>query len=92
MRMNCTGMARLECPLEMETVHSAGLLWMNDHSWYRIETTADYVRAALWCLSNLPFKTMALISLATAVVVRRERRLIVAALEGAGAALTEGDK
>jgi hypothetical protein len=26
---------------------------MNNHSWYRIETTDDYLRAALWCLANL---------------------------------------
>jgi hypothetical protein len=95
--------------MDMESVHHASLLWLNDHSWYRIETTAEYVRAALWCLSNLmiaaacfllpveirhwrlarPFKTTALV---TAAAVRRERRLIVVALEGVGAALAEGEK
>lgn len=125
-------------------------LLMNDHSWYRLVTTADYIRAALWCLSNLaiglsylllpieirrwrlalPFKSTALIgtlfiafiglcgishltmivimptapwwatliiylptglvSLSTVFVVRHERQLIVAALEGVGAALAEG--
>ena len=138
--------------MEMGPVHSAAQYWMNDHSWYRIVTAADYVRAALWCLSNLviavsyfllpveirhwrlalPFRSTALIgslfiafitfcglshlvmviimqtapwwatllvylptgllSLATAAVVRRERRLIVAALEGVGAALVENNK
>lgn len=125
---------------------------LNDHSWYRFVTTADYIRAGLWCLSNLaiglsylllpaeirrwhlalPFKSTALIgtlfvgfiglcgvshlvmiiimptgpwwatlliyvptgvvSLATVMVVRRERQLIVAALEGVSAALAEGAK
>jgi len=137
--------------MEMEPVHSAVQFWMNDHSWYRIVTTADTVRAALWCLSNLviavsyfllpveirrwrlalPFRSTALIgslfiafiafcglshlvmlilmqtapwwaillvylptgllSLAAAAVVRRERHLIVADLEGIGAALAEGN-
>src|ERR1700733_14585883 len=26
---------------------------MNGHSWYRIETADDYLRAALWCIANL---------------------------------------
>jgi hypothetical protein len=26
---------------------------MNNHSWYRIETADDYLRAILWCLANL---------------------------------------
>ncbi len=26
---------------------------MNSHGWYRIETTDDYLRAALWCIANL---------------------------------------
>jgi len=25
---------------------------INSHSWYHFETTADYLRAALWCLAN----------------------------------------
>lgn len=122
-------------------------LVMNDHSWYRLDSTADYVRAGLWCLSNLtiglsylalpieiwhwrvalPFRSTAVIgtlfvafialcgishltmivimptgpwwatllvylptgavSLGTAIVLRHERRLIIAALESVGAAL-----
>lgn len=122
-------------------------LVMNDHGWYRLDTTADYIRAGLWCLSNLtiglsylalpveiwhwrlalPFRSTAVIgslfiafialcgishlsmvvimptgpwwatlliylptgavSLATAIVLRHERRLIIAALEGVGTAL-----
>lgn len=26
---------------------------MNSHSWYRLDTPLDYLRAALWCLANL---------------------------------------
>jgi hypothetical protein len=26
---------------------------LNAHSWYRIETPMDYLRAGLWCVSNL---------------------------------------
>jgi hypothetical protein len=26
---------------------------LNDHAWYRIDSPLDYLRAALWCLSNL---------------------------------------
>ena len=34
--------------------HQDALHWlMNDHSWYRIDTPLDYLRASLWCLSNL---------------------------------------
>ncbi|GAA0548906.1 hypothetical protein FHS83_001051 [Rhizomicrobium palustre] len=125
-------------------------LVMNDHTWYRLITTADYVRAGLWCLSNLvigisylmlpveiwhwrtalPFRSTAVIgalfvafiafcgishlsmvvimqtapwwavlliyvptaavSLGTALLVRRERGLILAALQGVGAALAQG--
>lgn len=125
-------------------------LLMNDHNWYRLDTEADFVRAGLWCLSNLaigasylalpveiwhwrlalPFRSTALIgvlfisfialcgishlsmiiimptapwwatliiyvptaiaSVATAVVVRRERLLITAALKGVSDALTRG--
>lgn len=125
---------------------------INDHSWYRFDTTADYIRAGLWCFSNLaiagayfmlpveirrwiavlPFRSAALIgtlfiafilscgishlsmifimptapwwatlliylptgiiSLAAVVVVRREKRFIIAALEGVSAALSEGAK
>jgi hypothetical protein len=25
---------------------------MNNHSWYHIETPADYLRAGLWCVAN----------------------------------------
>lgn len=25
---------------------------LNDHSWYRIDTPLDYLRAILWCLAN----------------------------------------
>lgn len=44
---------------------------------------------APWWAVLLIYVPTALVSLATAVVVRRERRLIVAALEGVGAALAE---
>lgn len=133
----------------METAHGIAHFLINDHSWYRFVTAEDYVRASLWCLSNLatslsyfllpieirhwrvalPFKSttligtlfiafiatcgashlsmliimptapwwitiliympMGFVSVATAVVVRRERRLIVAALKSVGAALAE---
>jgi len=123
---------------------------INDHSWYRFVTTGDYIRAGLWCFSNLaiagayfmlpveirrwrlalPLRSTALIgtlfigfiafcglshlsmifimqtapwwatlliylptgviSLVTVGVVRRERRLIIAALDGVRAALAEG--
>jgi hypothetical protein len=123
---------------------------MNDHSWYRLESVADFVRAGLWCACNLaigaayltlpveiwhwrlalPFRSTALLgilfvsfialcgishltmivimptapwwatliiyvptavaSIATAYVVRRERPLIVAALEGIGGAKSNG--
>lgn len=136
----------------MESAHGIAHFLINDHSWYRFVTVGDYVRAALWCLSNLatslsyfllpieirhwrvalPFKStaligtlfisfiatcgashlsmliimptapwwviitiylpMAFVSLATAVVVRRERRLIVAALKGVGTALAESSE
>lgn len=135
--------------MDSESAHGLAHFLINDHSWYRFVTTADYIRAGLWCLSNLvigvsylmlpveiwrwrhalPFKSIALfstlfiafiafcgvshltmviimptapwwatlliyvptglVSLATAVVLRRERRLIVSALEGVGAALAE---
>lgn len=35
-----------------EGSHLAHLL-MNDHSWYRLASEADYVRAGLWCLCNV---------------------------------------
>lgn len=135
--------------MDSGSAHGIAQFLINNHSWYTFETTADYVRAGLWCLSNLtigfsylllpveirrwrlalPFKSAALfgtlfiafigfcgishltmiiimptapwwatlliyvptglVSLATAIVVRRERRVIVAALEGVGAALAE---
>ncbi|HUO98243.1 MAG TPA: hypothetical protein VMU01_06220 [Rhizomicrobium sp.] len=135
--------------MNMDVAGSAASFFINDHSWYRFVTPFDYVRAGLWCFSNLaiavayfvlpleirhwrvalPFRSTALlgtlfigfigfcglshlsmlfimqtgpwwatlivylptgiISLATAAVVRRERRLIVAALEGVSAALAE---
>jgi hypothetical protein len=38
--------------LDMASHHDA-LRWLiNDHSWYRIDTPLDYLRASLWCLSN----------------------------------------
>jgi hypothetical protein len=127
--------------------HDLAHLLMNNHSWYRIDTPLDYIRAALWCLSNLatasayflipvelrhwrrvlPFAAssligtlfigfilfcglshlamiaimqtapwwataliylpMAVVSLATAVVMRRNRPLIIAVLGGVGQAL-----
>jgi hypothetical protein len=136
----------------MDTAHGIAHFLVNDHNWYRFETAGDFIRAGLWCLSNLatslsyfllpieirrwrlalPFKSttligtlfigfiatcgashlsmlivmptapwwvtiliympMAFVSVATAVVVRRERRLIVAALEGVGAALAESSE
>ncbi len=135
--------------MEPGSAQGVAHMLMNDHSWYRLVTTADYIRAGLWCLSNLaiglsylflpaeirrwhlalPFKSTALIgtlfigfiglcgishlamivimptgpwwatlliylptglvSMATVMVVRRERQLIIAALEGVGAALAE---
>ena len=122
---------------------------MNNHSWYHIETPADYLRAALWCLANfvtavsyflipneikhwrkaLPFAAtslisnlfisfiafcglshlvmlfimqtgpwwatllvyvpMATVSVATVVVVRLNRRLIIEVLEGVSRAIQE---
>ncbi len=139
-----------EKQMDMGSPQGIAHFLMNDHSWYRLVTTADYIRAGLWCFSNLaiglsylllpaeirqwrlalPFRSTALIgtlfigfiglcgishlsmiiimptapwwatliiylptalvSLATAWVVRHERQLIVAALEGIGAALAEG--
>jgi len=131
------------------SVHGIAHMMVNDHSWYRFVSTADYIRAGLWCMANLgigvsylllpveirrwhlalPFRSTALIgslfisfialcgishltmviimptapwwatllvylptmlvSIGTVIVVRRERRLIVAALQGVGAALAE---
>jgi len=122
---------------------------VNNHSWYHIETPADYLRAGLWCLANfvtatsyflipneikywrkaLPFGAasliinlfisfiafcglshlvmllimqtgpwwatllvyvpMAMVSAATVVVIRRNRRLIVDVLEGVSRAIRE---
>lgn len=138
--------------MDLGSAHGIAHLIANDHSWYRFETTDDYLRAGSWCLANigiglsylmlpveirrwhlaLPFKSATLIgtlficfiafcgishitmviimptapwwatiliylptmlvSVATVIVVRRERRLIVAALEGVGAALAEGSE
>lgn len=33
--------------------HDLASTFLNAHSWYRIDTPLDYVRAALWCASNL---------------------------------------
>jgi len=136
--------------MDMGAAGGAASFFINDHSWYHFVTTADYIRAGLWCFSNLaiavsyfllpieirrwrlalPFRSTAMIgtlfigfigfcglshlsmlfimqtapwwatiiiylptgivSLATVWVVRRERRLIVAALEGVSAALAKG--
>jgi hypothetical protein len=133
--------------MDMSSSHEAAHWLINNHSWYRIETPLDCVRAALWCLSNLatacayflipvelrawsavlPFSTswllaslfigfivfcglshlamlaimqtgpwwatlaiylpMAVVSLATAFVMRRERHLILAVLDGVSKAL-----
>lgn len=135
--------------MDMNAAGGAARFLINDHSWYTFVTTADWIRAGLWCFSNLaiaaayfmlpleirrwrlalPFRSTALIgtlfigfiafcglshlsmifimqtapwwatlfiylptgliSLATAAIVRRERRLIIAALNGVGAALSE---
>lgn len=135
--------------MDMDSIHGIAHLVANHHSWYRFETTDDFLRAGFWCLANigigvsylmlpveirrwrlaLPFKSTVLIgslfigfialcgishltmvvimptapwwatiliylptmavSAATVAVVRRERRLIVAVLEGIGAALAE---
>lgn len=124
------------------------VLMASGHSWSQISSTADYVRAGLWCLSNLtigvsylllpieiwhwrlalPLRSTALIgtlfasfiafcglshltmivimpiapwwatmvifvptaaiSLVTVLVLRKERRLILAALRGVKTALT----
>ncbi|MDR3526437.1 MAG: hypothetical protein P4L57_04090 [Rhizomicrobium sp.] len=131
----------------MEAGSGLAHLLMNDHSWYRLNTQADFARAGLWCLSNLaiaasyltlpmeiwrwrlalPFRSTTLIgllfigfitlcgishltmiiimptapwwatlfvyvptamaSVATAVVARRERHLIIAVLKGISTAL-----
>jgi hypothetical protein len=132
----------------MEMPHDALIsALLNDHSWYRIETPLDYLRAILWCLGNfatafayflipnelrhwrreLPFAAtsligalfigfitfcglshfamlfimqtapwwavlliyvpMALVSLATVYVIRRDRALILAVLRNVGQAL-----
>ena len=136
--------------MDMGAAGGAASFFVNDHSWYHFVSTADYVRAGLWCFSNLaiaisylvlpveirrwrlalPFRSTALIgtlfigfiafcglshlsmllimqtapwwatigiyvptglvSLATVWVVRRERHLIVAALQGVAAALAKG--
>jgi len=121
---------------------------LNAHSWYRIDTPLDYLRAGLWCVSNLatalayffipneirywrrvlPFTTstllgnlfiafiafcglshlsmlaimqtapwwaillvylpMAIVSVATVIVMRKERALILSVLESVSRALT----
>jgi len=121
---------------------------LNTHDWYRIDTPLDYLRAGLWCVSNLatalayffipnelrywrrvlPFATssllgslfiafiafcglshlsmlaimqtapwwailliylpMAIVSVATVIVMRRERELILSVLETISKALT----
>ena len=136
--------------MDMGAAGGAASFFVNDHSWYHFVSTADYVRAGLWCFSNLaiaisylvlpveirrwrlalPFRSTALIgtlfigfiafcglshlsmllimqtapwwatigiyvptglvSLATVWAVRRERHLIVAALQGVAAALAKG--
>jgi hypothetical protein len=133
--------------MDMHLSHGALFLLLNDHSWYRIETPLDYLRAALWCLANLatafayfaipielrhwsrvlPFSTswllgalfmgfilfcglshlsmlvimqtgpwwatlgiylpMAAVSSATAIVMRRDRAVILAVLDGVAKAL-----
>jgi hypothetical protein len=37
----------------MTPTHDFADLMLNAHSWYRIETPLDYVRAGIWCASNL---------------------------------------
>lgn len=40
-------------------MHAGGFIQSltNNHGWYHIDTTLDYVRAALWCLTNLTTAT-----------------------------------
>jgi len=138
--------------MDMGSAEGVARYFVNDHSWYHFVTVADYVRAGLWCLSNLaiavsylllpieirqwrlalPFKSSALIgtlffafiglcgishlvmvvimqtapwwatiliylptgivSLVTVAVARRERHLIISALQGVSAALAEGKR
>ncbi len=133
---------------EHEIAHSI----LNAHSWYRIDTPLDYLRAAIWCGSNLataiayflipqelthwrkvmPFATtaligqlfvgfiffcglshlamlaimqtgpwwaalliylpMAIVSVATVVVIRRNRKLILGVLEGVVQGLKGGSE
>lgn len=128
--------------------HELALGFLNAHSWYRIETPLDYLRAGLWCISNLatalayffipnelrywrrvlPFAAssllgamfiafiafcglshlsmllimqtapwwatlliylpMAIVSVATVIVMRKERALILSVLESISKALT----
>ncbi|MEJ1968349.1 MAG: hypothetical protein WDN03_06890 [Rhizomicrobium sp.] len=37
----------------MTPAHDFGDMLLNAHSWYRIDTPLDYIRATLWCGSNL---------------------------------------
>ena len=37
----------------MTPTHDFADLMLNAHPWYRIETPLDYVRAGIWCASNL---------------------------------------
>ena len=39
--------------MDASSAHDLTHLMMNDHSWYTLDSTADYVRAGLWCLCNL---------------------------------------
>jgi len=133
--------------MEMASTHESVQFLMNSHTWYRIETPLDWVRATLWCVANfltaaayfaipnelrgwrkaLPFPAsslivllfiafialcgashfamlfimqtgpwwavlliylpMAVVSVATVLVLRLNRRLILTVLENVGAAL-----
>jgi len=38
--------------MEMASTHESVQFLLNGHSWYRIETPLDWVRATLWCVAN----------------------------------------
>ncbi|MEJ0026196.1 MAG: hypothetical protein WDN01_09230 [Rhizomicrobium sp.] len=38
--------------MEMASAHESVQVLLNGHSWYRIETPLDWVRATLWCVAN----------------------------------------
>ena len=39
--------------MDMASTHDLAHALLNNHSWYRIDTPLDYVRAGIWCAANL---------------------------------------